>query len=591
MWIDATADSYLALVGNSKMKKFLILIALILLPVVALGQTRTGGGGSGNASSIQGITVSSTAPSSGQCLTYNGTLWIPGSCSGGGGTWATLTLGGTNTGTGMVFAPTATGTVPYTLNCPSGITVDCLDVELNGTKEWWIDQNGNMNFSGTQLDLGSATSTTAGLLDVHGGQTTATPGRTRYLNNADGLSVFVGGSNTAGRLMMNATDLTNDVVQSYVLSAPLLNPQTVASYALVAGDFNKFITRTNAGAMTDSISRAGAGTGATSEASFGAGWWTTICVLSTLTGSDTITPTTSTINGASTLVLAPNQCADIISDGTNYQIRQTIATSGGTAFSGLTGGTNTTAAMIVGTGASLVSVPQFNIGATGTSGVLGLIGTTDGVAATFTAPAVAGTRTNPITVSNIMAGPNGSAGQVTWGFTNCSACGFWEIGGQLVFEGGSELHFNINSTENLDLLANNLQPTVDASLALGASTLRFSNVFSTTYSETNLLISNTAPTISSGFGTGPSVTANNGTAAFRINVGTSNTGNGVIALPTAATGWNCYATDITHTSAAVSQTKTTGSTTATATLQNYTDLSATGAWVDSDILAVSCFAF
>ena len=108
---------------------------------------------------------------------------------------------------------------------------------------------------------------------------------------------------------------------------------------------------------------------------------------------------------------------------------------------------------------------------------------------------------------------------------------------------------------------------------------------------TNPLISHTAPTISSGFGTGASVTANNGTAAFRINVGTSNTGNGVIGLPTATTGWNCYATDITTTSTTVSQTKTTGSTTATATLQNYTDISGTGAWTDSDVLAVSCFAY
>lgn len=107
----------------------------------------------------------------------------------------------------------------------------------------------------------------------------------------------------------------------------------------------------------------------------------------------------------------------------------------------------------------------------------------------------------------------------------------------------------------------------------------------------HLSIGVAAPTISSGFGTSPSVTASNGTAAFRINVGTSNTGNGVIALPTATTGWNCYATDITTTSASVSQTKTTGSTTTTATLQNYTDLSATGAWTDSDILAVSCYAF
>ena len=99
------------------------------------------------------------------------------------------------------------------------------------------------------------------------------------------------------------------------------------------------------------------------------------------------------------------------------------------------------------------------------------------------------------------------------------------------------------------------------------------------------------PKISSGFGTGASVTANNGTSAFRINVGSSNTGNGVIGLPAASRGWNCFANDITTTSTAVSQTKQTASTKTSATLQNYTDTSGTGAWADRDVLAVSCFAY
>lgn len=80
---------------------------------------------------------------------------------------------------------------------------------------------------------------------------------------------------------------------------------------------------------------------------------------------------------------------------------------GGVAFNAITGGTNTTAAMIVGTGASLASVPQFNIGAVGTAGVLGLVGSTSGTA-TFTAPAVAGTTTNPIVSSNALSLPNGT---------------------------------------------------------------------------------------------------------------------------------------------------------------------------------------
>lgn len=76
------------------------------------------------------------------------------------------------------------------------------------------------------------------------------------------------------------------------------------------------------------------------------------------------------------------------------------------------------------------------------------------------------------------------------------------------------------------------------------------------------LASNTPPTISSGFGTGPSVTASNGTWTFRINVGTGGTASsGVIGLPAATTGWNCQVTDITTNSASVFITKQTASTT------------------------------
>ncbi len=111
---------------------------------------------------------------------------------------------------------------------------------------------------------------------------------------------------------------------------------------------------------------------------------------------------------------------------------------------------------------------------------------------------------------------------------------------------------------------------------------------------THLLISSTAPTILAAGcgGSGASIVANNGTAAFEVNVGTSNTGACSITLPTATTGWACYATDVTTTSVSVSQTKQSGLGGVTSvTLQNYTDVSATGAWVDSDKLIVSCLGY
>lgn len=99
-----------------------------------------------------------------------------------------------------------------------------------------------------------------------------------------------------------------------------------------------------------------------------------------------------------------------------------------------------------------------------------------------------------------------------------------------------------------------------------------------------LLFSATAPTISSGFGTSPSIVANNGSYVFTINVGTGGIATtGVIGLPTSTTGWAVHVANITNPAASiVSQTATT---TATASIANYsrtTGLAA--AWAASDIL-------
>ena len=106
-----------------------------------------------------------------------------------------------------------------------------------------------------------------------------------------------------------------------------------------------------------------------------------------------------------------------------------------------------------------------------------------------------------------------------------------------------------------------------------------------------IIFSATAPTISSGFGSSPSIPTQNGTAAFTINVGAGGTASsGVIALPTAANGWNCFANDLSTTSSTVFMTKQTASSATTATIGNFNSLGAAAAWAVSDILSVSCFA-
>lgn len=108
----------------------------------------------------------------------------------------------------------------------------------------------------------------------------------------------------------------------------------------------------------------------------------------------------------------------------------------------------------------------------------------------------------------------------------------------------------------------------------------------------SLFIDNVAPTISSGFGTSPSVTASSGTAVFRVNVGTGGTAStGVIAFTIAATtGWNCTAGDVTTPDSF--STVMISSTTNTATFKNYSRTTGIAiAWTASDILAITCFGF
>lgn len=97
-----------------------------------------------------------------------------------------------------------------------------------------------------------------------------------------------------------------------------------------------------------------------------------------------------------------------------------------------------------------------------------------------------------------------------------------------------------------------------------------------------LLISPTAPTVSSGFGTSPSIVNSNGSAVFEVNVGTGGVAtSGVIGLPTATNGWGCLVQDM----------NTNIVTRETAFTVSSVTLTAASAWTASDKLIVQCEAF
>lgn len=100
----------------------------------------------------------------------------------------------------------------------------------------------------------------------------------------------------------------------------------------------------------------------------------------------------------------------------------------------------------------------------------------------------------------------------------------------------------------------------------------------------------TAPSISSGFGTTPSIAGLN-PRAFRVTVGTGGTAStGVVTLPAAATAWNCFASD--QTTPGANDTKQSASSTTSVTLTNYvTTTGVAGAWTAGDVLVVHCYDY
>lgn len=115
--------------------------------------------------------------------------------------------------------------------------------------------------------------------------------------------------NTSGSITpaILRTTLT-DIIDSFQQFAGV-NAQTGTSYIVVVGDYGQLLTLSNASAVAVTLPQA---TG--SFATF------SLFVVNKGAGLVTITPTTSTINGAASLTIAQGWGAFIVSDGANYQV-------------------------------------------------------------------------------------------------------------------------------------------------------------------------------------------------------------------------------------------------------------------------------
>ena len=105
----------------------------------------------------------------------------------------------------------------------------------------------------------------------------------------------------------------------------------------------------------------------------------------------------------------------------------------------------------------------------------------------------------------------------------------------------------------------------------------------------NLVASTTLPTISSGFGTSPTILANS-TFCFKIVVGTGGAASGTITLPTAPNGWLAFAADVTSGSTLFLQ--LTGSTATSVTFTSYSVTTGVAANMSAgDVVLVNCIAY
>ena len=283
-------------------------------------------------------------------------------------------------------------------------------------------------------------------------------------------------------------------------------------------------------------------------------------------------------------------------------------TAGGIlAMGGSTSGIATlTAPAVAGTlSNAIISSNALQAGAAGgAGGVLGVGGSTSGVA-TFTAPAVAGTLTNPVISSNAfqVGAAGGAGGKLLLGGSTSGTATFTApaVAGTLT-----------NAVISSNALQAGAAGTAGGILAVGGSTSGVATFTAPAVAGTvtnpvvasnslqvpdlvitNLLISNTAPTIAAGGcgGSAASITAPNGTGSFEVNTGTTPGSACTITMPAATTSWTCDANTVSATSTTNFIVKQTGAiSTTSVVLTLFTDAAATQAYTGSDTLRVKCSA-
>ena len=554
---------------------------------------------SGTASSVPfsgvaaGTNTNALVIGTGGSLAISGTGTIAATSTPFSGVTASTNTAALVVGTGGSLATSGTGTITATdVNC-----TDCVALTTETTGNYVANvANGTGITGGSAGSEGAALTLaidTAASLTWTGNETFTPSGTNNTTVNGDNDSnmqvtnTFTGTGPSQTALAVTLTDNATAAGTSYGLSvtnadnganvgvpaalAYLKNAnaaETVADGLLVeqtgAGTLTSGLeVKQTAGAITNGLTFTGTFSKLINSATFNvsnAGGLTGVATLDTITAS----ATGLTFAGAGTISSTGSNALTLTGAPLNLNNSGSGATNLGTS-------TNTGAVTIGNTSGTFQLISASGGLNVSTTGALTGVASIDTITHTATTITFAGAGTISSTGANALALSSSNALNLT---------------------GASPSTWSIGAGNALTITSSNFNTTSTGinSTAIGATTASTGRF--TTLTETALLVSNAAPTISSGFGTSPSISSNNGTAAFRINVGTGGSAtSGVIGLPTAANGWNCYATDITTNSTGVFYTKQTASSTTTATIGNFSDVAVATAWTASNILAVSCFAY
>lgn len=296
------------------------------------------------ATGVQGdvLYVSATNILSRLAKDANATRYLANSGGSNNPAWAQITL--TNGVTGIL--PIANGGT----NCGSALPA-CLD-SITGFSSTGIMSRtgvGTYSFSTLTALMDSGLCSTRGNVIYRGVSSWSclTNGASGTVLSSNGVGadptwIPVAGTGTVTSVDASggAETLTGSAITSSgtIRTARLVNAQTGTTYTVLDTDRGKLVTHTNGSSIAVTLPQAGGG------GSFVSGWYAYF--QNRGVGTATITPTTSTVDGAANIALATGQGVLIASDGTNYFTTRGRGVTSIVASTGLTGGTISTSGSI-----------------------------------------------------------------------------------------------------------------------------------------------------------------------------------------------------------------------------------------------------